>query len=111
MTAPRNARSEKQIMALKRTNVCVGDFSIQFDELRISISEQPWGAGRVQHIDVPRGVFDTFVDWYMLGVVPKEDARSRRPPSEGKKRAQRKATVGGLSLHSQRKKPNLRTKS
>src|SRR4051794_19742065 len=80
---PANA-SANRIYLLSHDNVNVGDFSIMTDGFTVWLSEQAWGEMPKQKVAIPRYVFNKLIDWYTTGVVPREDAASRKPPS-GKK--------------------------
>jgi hypothetical protein len=76
---PVRARSSKNLAALERDNVCIKDWAIQIDEDRVWISEQPWGEGPKQKVEIPRRIFDAFVKWYTAGEVPRGDLKARKP--------------------------------
>jgi hypothetical protein len=72
---PREAETFDQICAIDRDNTEVGDYWILIDEANVYLREQAKGESPTASIELPREVFNAFVDWYERGVVPKTDKR------------------------------------
>lgn len=66
-----------QLAKLSHDNVCVGDFSIMTGTTVVWLSEQAKGENLRQKIEIPRDVFNKLIKWWTLGIVPREDRRSR----------------------------------
>lgn len=80
---PMNAKTLGDVCKLSHDNVCVGPFSLSIDGRSVELREHHWGESRsLQKIDIPRKVFKELVRWWVTGIVPRADARSRKPPKK-----------------------------
>lgn len=70
---PRTFRTQAQLCALKRDNVTYGDYWMLVGNAgwNVVLSHQPAGEPRIASIELPRHVFNRFVDWYNDGVWPR----------------------------------------
>lgn len=81
-SVPRAAKTFRDITKLSHDNVATDTFSMSLDERVVHFQDQDWGENRRQTIDIPRKIFDAFVDWYTTGKVPLGDRAARTPPKE-----------------------------
>lgn len=68
---PRDARTSEQVCNMPRDNLTVGGFWILLSGNRacsVTICAQKSGEPVTQKINIPRRVFDRFIDWYMKPV-------------------------------------------
>lgn len=69
---PRDARSLNQICSMPRDNMECRGFWMMLNgdgTCSVTITAQRVGESPTQQINIPRRVFDLFVDWYMKPVV------------------------------------------
>jgi hypothetical protein len=75
-------RTEAELALLSRDNVQVDDFSIMRDGETVILTEQSWGKWPKQRLAISRRTFNKLIRWYWEGNVPREDAKSRKPPKK-----------------------------
>lgn len=67
---PREARTMNQICAIPRDNIDRGDYWMMLGAGEVTLAKQQVGGPPDARLDIPRRVFDAFVDWYQTGQWP-----------------------------------------
>lgn len=62
--SPRNARTFKRLLALRQDNISTTTHWFLVNERSVSIVAQRSGEHATESVELPRRVFDRFVDWY-----------------------------------------------
>ena len=62
---PHDAKSLKEVCALRRDNFSTSKYWILTDGFNVTITEQKNGREATQSITVPRSQFNVLVRWYM----------------------------------------------
>lgn len=65
---PRNARSEREILQLKRDNLHTTGYWFILDVETVAIAKQKTGEPADWMHSIPRSTFEKFIDWYNTGV-------------------------------------------
>jgi hypothetical protein len=64
---PQTANTEGKLLKLKRDNMSKGDFWILAGENSVSIARQKAGTDLEALIEIPKSVFNAFVEFYTKG--------------------------------------------
>ena len=55
----------EELCEMPRDHRDIGDFCLMTDAETVWLSEQAMGEARKQHLEIPRDVFNTLLQWYL----------------------------------------------
>jgi hypothetical protein len=82
MKTPRMARTDDDLIAMRRDNITVGDHWMLMQEtehgIEFVIANQKLGEAPTGKVYLPTAVFAAMVDWFNVGKVPRWPTRKPR---------------------------------